>query len=81
MQTSIYSLKKILYDGEAKLINCKTSLGEITILNNHIPLISDLIEGVIKVIDINNKEHYFNIVSGFLEINSLNQVKILVDEA
>lgn len=80
MQTSIYSLKKILYDGEAKLINCKTSLGEITILNNHIPLISDLIEGVIKVIDVNDKEYYFNIASGFLEINSLNQVKILVDE-
>lgn len=80
MQISIYSLKKILYDGEAKLINCRTSLGEITILNNHIPLISDLIEGAIRIIDLNDKEYYFNIASGFLEVNSLNQVKILVDD-
>lgn len=80
MQVSIYSLRKILYDNEAKLINLKNSLGEITILDHHRPYISDLVQGVIKIIDQNNQEHFFNISSGFLEINSLNQVKILVEE-
>jgi F0F1-type ATP synthase epsilon subunit len=80
MQVSIYSFKKILYDGEAKLINLKNSLGEITILDHHRPYISDVVKSIIKIIDQNNQEHFFNISSGFLEINSLNQAKILVEE-
>ncbi|MGB9608815.1 MAG: F0F1 ATP synthase subunit epsilon [Minisyncoccia bacterium] len=80
MQVSIYSLKKILYDDEAKLINLKTSLGEITILDNHRPLISDILPCVLKIVDKNNQEHFFEIGHGFLEVNSLNQVKILIEE-
>lgn len=68
MKLSVYSLKKILFQGEAKAVNCKTSNGEITILDNHRPLISSLREGIIKVIDKNEKEYYIPVSSGFLEI-------------
>ena len=80
MKLSIYSLKKILYQGDAESVNCKTAVGEITILNNHRPLISMLTTGTIKIIDNEKKEHYIPVSSGFVEVNSANQTKLLVDE-
>ena len=79
MKLSIYSLKKILFQGEAKEVNCKTSNGEITILDNHRSLISTLKKGVIKVIDKNEKEHYTPVSSGFLEVGG-NIAKFIVEE-
>jgi len=80
MRVFIYSLEKILYEGEAKSLTAKTSLGEITVLDNHRPLITDILKSVLKVIDLNNKEHYFETFSGFLEVNNSNEVKALIFE-
>jgi F0F1-type ATP synthase epsilon subunit len=80
MRVFVYSLGKILYEGEAKSLTAKTSLGEITVLDNHRPLITDILKSVLKVIDLNNKEHYFEISSGFLEVNNSNEVKALIFE-
>ncbi len=80
MKLSIYSLKNILYQGEVKSFNCKTTTGEITVLNRHKPLISVLTNGVVKVGDINQKDHYFQIAGGFLEIKSTNEARLLVEE-
>jgi F-type H+-transporting ATPase subunit epsilon len=79
MKLGIYSLKKVLYEGEASSVNAKTASGEITILDNHAPLISILKKGVIKIIDGVNKEHYFPIGGGFLEVRS-NDAKLIVEE-
>ena len=80
MKLSIYSLKKILFQGEIKLLNCQTTTGEITVLNNHKPLISVLKTGVVKAQDENNQDHYFQVSSGFLEIKSTNEARLLVEE-
>jgi F0F1-type ATP synthase epsilon subunit len=80
MRVFVYSLEKILYEGEAKSLTAKTSLGEITVLDNHRPLITDILKSVLKVIDLNNKEHYFETSSGFLEVNNSNEVKALIFE-
>ena len=50
MKLSVYSLKQILFQGEAQLLNCKTVMGEITILDNHETLITVLSSGTMKVI-------------------------------
>ena len=81
MRVFVYSLEKILYEGEAKSLTAKTSLGEITVLDNHRPLITDILKSVLKVIDLNNKEHYFETSSGFLEVNNSNEVKALIENA
>ena len=80
MQLGVYSLDKVLYHGEAREVNCRTKSGEITILDHHEPLISVLTKGTMKIIDENQKEFYIPVSSGFLEINSRNQAKILVEE-
>ncbi len=79
MKLSIYSLKKVLYDGDAESVNCKTRIGEITILDNHRPLITELTSGVMKIVDKNKEERYINVSSGFVEIKN-NIGRILVDE-
>ena len=79
MHLGIYSLEKSFYHGEARSVNCKTAMGEVTILNNHQPLISILEKGVIKIIDEENKEHYIETESGFLNVLEGNIVRILID--
>jgi len=79
MKLSIYSLKKILFAGEASLLNCNTVAGEITILDNHENLISVLATGVMRVIDKDKKENFFEIKSGFLEVRKGNEVRCMVE--
>ncbi|MSU60287.1 MAG: F0F1 ATP synthase subunit epsilon [Candidatus Staskawiczbacteria bacterium] len=79
MKLSVYSLKKVLFSGEASLLNCKTIMGEITILDNHETFIGVLTPGVARVVDSNKKEHFFEVTSGFLEVREGNEVRCLVD--
>ena len=79
MQIGVYSLEKILFHGDAMSVNCQTSTGEITILDHHQPLISVLKKGVMKIVDKEQKEHYIEVHSGFLNITKGNQVKVLID--
>lgn len=81
MKVGIYSLKKTLFEGDAISVNVKTTSGEITILDHHRPLISQLAAGTITVTDKNKKEHFVPVASGFLEVDSANHAKFIVDEA
>ena len=80
MKLNIYSLKQVLYHGNAAAVNCKTTSGEITVLDHHRPLISMLPKGVVKVTDVNQKEQYIQIASGFLEVRDTNEMRLLVEE-
>ena len=80
MKLNIYSLKQILYHGEVSAVNCKTANGEITVLDHHRPLISTLPKGVVKVTDTSQKDHYFEVASGFLEVRDSNEMRMLVEE-
>ncbi len=79
MKLSVYSLKKVLFSGEANLLNCKTMVGEITVLDHHETYIGVLKPGVAKVVDANKQEHFFEINSGFLEVRANNEVRCLVN--
>ena len=80
MKVDVYSLKKVLFEGQAKSINCKTISGEITVLDNHRPLISMLREGTITIVDKNKKEHYIPVSTGFLEVQPNSRARLIVDE-
>jgi F0F1-type ATP synthase epsilon subunit len=80
MRVGVYSLQKVLYQGDAESVNCQTAAGEITILDHHRPLISILKKGVMKIIDQEKKEHYIPVSSGFLEVRSGDEAKFLVEE-
>lgn len=79
MKLSIYSLKEVLFQGQAKLLNCKTAVGEITVLDNHEPYIGVMTRGVAKVVDESKKEHFFEVNSGFLQVSKNNEVRCIVE--
>jgi len=81
MKLGVYSLQKVLYQGDAELVNCQTAIGEITILDHHRPIISILKRGVMKIVDQEKKEHYIPVDSGFLEVRAGNEARFLVEEA
>ena len=80
MKLSVYSLKNILFQGSAASLNCKTTLGEITVLDNHETMIAVLVAGLIRIIGDDKKEHGFYIKYGFLEVIPGNEVRCIVEQ-
>ena len=78
MKVGVYSLKQVLYQGEAVSLNCKTKAGEITVLDNHRPLIGILEAGAIKIVDEKGISE-IPVSSGFLEVRMGNDVRCIVD--
>ena len=80
MKLGVYSLKNTCYQGEVKSITCRTSAGEITVLDHHRPLLSVLALGVIKITDTDRREHYVPVASGFLEVMQTNESRCIIDQ-
>jgi F-type H+-transporting ATPase subunit epsilon len=68
MQFSIYTLEKSLFEGEIKSATLPTKAGEITVLDGHIPLISALKQGEVKIIGKDESITRVEINGGFLEV-------------
>lgn len=81
MKLAVFSLKNVIFEGEALSLNCKTDAGDITVLDNHQPLIASLAPGTVSIIDSEKKEEYFPIRSGFIHVQTGNAVRLIVDEA
>ncbi|MEK7607989.1 MAG: F0F1 ATP synthase subunit epsilon [Patescibacteria group bacterium] len=79
MKLEAYALQKILYTGEISSLTCKTAAGEITILDHHKPIISVLAPGTIAITATDGKKSYFEVKSGFLEVQAGNSVRIIAD--
>lgn len=56
MRLSIYSLRETIFEGEATSVSLLTPLGEMTVLDNHIPMVSVVSPGEIRV-TLLNPEH------------------------
>lgn len=76
MKLEIITPEKSLYDGKVKLVQVPGAKGSFEILKNHAPVISTLAPGKIKVISESDKQDFFDIVSGIVEVKS-NQITIL----
>jgi len=81
MKLSIHSLQKTLFEGEVEKIIARTTMGEITVLDGHIPLISSLRGPSLELIDKKGKKDIIGLVSGFLEVRPESEVVILADTA
>lgn len=80
MKLSVYSLKKVLFQGTATLLNCKTAAGELTILDHHHPLIGIITEGIIRINDIEGKEHFLPVKIGLLDVRPENEVRCIIED-
>ena len=75
MEVQIISPDKMLFNGEATLVVVPCTDGQIGILNNHAPLVSSLVKGVVKVKN-EDKEEFYDIPGGVVE-GSSNKVTVL----
>ncbi len=66
------------FSGDAKLLKLPGTNGSFEILNSHAPIISTLGEGEIKLVDNDNKETFYKIKSGVVEVNN-NKVIVLIE--
>lgn len=79
MELQIISLKGIEYQGTIKSLNVRTTSGEITVLDHHLPLITVLTKGRLVIRDTAGKEKTIPTNSGFLEVSAGNRVNALID--
>ncbi len=68
-----------IYSGEADEIIVPTVTGEIGILPNHVPLLTQILPGELRI-KTGEKTQYFAIMGGYLEVAN-NQVNVLGDYA
>ncbi len=80
MFLEIITPDKKIYSGKIKLIKVPGSKGSFEILKNHAPIISTLEKGEIKVIDLSNKESFYNIDGGMLDASN-NNIIVLAEKS
>ena len=71
--------QKKLFEGPAQSVTVPGEEGIMTVLKGHVPLLSSLAKGEIKVIKTDTSEDTFKIDGGFMEVNE-HAVSILLKE-
>ena len=78
MKVQIITPDKTLFEGEAKLVQLPGLDGSFELLKNHAPLISALKKGSVKIKTEAEKEQFFEIRGGVIEVIK-NKVLILAE--
>ena len=80
IKLKIVTPERILLDEEVEQVTLPTQTGEITVLANHIPLISNLVAGEIKYKK-DGQENFFATSSGVIEVRMGNELVVLAETA
>ena len=78
MKLEILTPEKKLFEGEVKSVQVPGKSGRFEMLNNHMPIVSSLNKGSIKITDSNNKTKEIKINSGVIELKN-NSIIILAE--
>ncbi len=77
MKVAIHSIQKTLFDGKAEKVICETPMGQITVLDHHLPLIAEITGPSIAVVQKNGERAEVPLAEGFLEVRPESEVVIL----
>lgn len=77
LQLKIVSLKEVVYNDYVDSVTLPTKAGEITVLPNHVPLISHLSKGAIRA-RFKGQQKSFEFDGGFMEISADNRLTVLL---
>lgn len=80
LQLHIVTPDRMVLQTEADSVTVTTEQGEVTILPNHIPLLSTMVAGEARV-RAGKEDYLFAHSNGFLEVSTGNQVRILAESA
>jgi F-type H+-transporting ATPase subunit epsilon len=80
LDVALVSPERILYTGEADMVICRTTDGEIAFLNGHAPFVGALGIGAVRIKLPDGSEMAAAVHGGFVEVRD-NRVSILSDVA
>ncbi|MBX4191846.1 MAG: ATP synthase F1 subunit epsilon [Candidatus Doudnabacteria bacterium] len=80
MKFKIVTPERIVLETDTESLTLPTTTGEITVLPNHVPLVSQLIAGEIRYKQ-NGKDNFFAVSGGIIEIKKDNEIVVLADTA
>lgn len=80
LSVEVVSPERVLYSGEARVVVCRTTDGEIAFLTDHAPLIGALGIGEVRIGQESGEDQVAAVHGGFVEIRK-NRVVILSDVA
>lgn len=80
LKLKIATPEKVIYENEILQVSIPTMDGEITVLPNHVPLVSVLKAGEMRIVD-KDGEQVMAVSGGFLEVRGQNEIVILADNA
>ena len=81
LKIKLVNPERILFEEEAKSFTVPTVTGEITILPNHVPIVSALADGVAELQRVDGSIEEIAIAGGTLEVEDDNRLIILADMA
>lgn len=80
MKIAVYSITETLFEGDADGLMAETPSGQITVLNEHIPLITTLTGPKLTIVRKNEKPLDLALNGGTLEVRPQSEVVALVEE-
>lgn len=78
MHLSVYGLDKTLFDGSVSKIIARAVTGEITVLENHIPLVTS-VHGPHVTVESEEGRTQIPLQSGILEVQPNSRIVLLLD--
>ncbi|MEK7624083.1 MAG: F0F1 ATP synthase subunit epsilon [Patescibacteria group bacterium] len=76
----IVTPERVIYENDVSQVSIPTTTGEITVLPHHIPLVSVITAGELKIKDASG-EQFLAVAGGFVEVRPNNELVILADNA
>ncbi len=80
LKFQIVTPERTVLSKEVDALTCPTTMGQITVLPNHIPLIASLVPGELIAKNDNQSEH-IAVSGGFVEVRPGNEIVVLADTA
>jgi F-type H+-transporting ATPase subunit epsilon len=80
LKIKIVTPEKVVYENEVFQVSIPTMSGEITVLKNHIPLVSVMKAGELRIKDKSGEVH-LAVSGGFVEVRGNNEIVLLSDYA
>jgi F-type H+-transporting ATPase subunit epsilon len=78
MKIEIITPDKKIFEGEIKSVRVPGTKGSFQVLKDHAPIISTLENGLVRMVDQENKEISYEISGGLIEVKA-NKIILLAD--
>ena len=80
IQLSVITPERTVFDGVVDQVTLPTTEGEITVLPNHLPLVSVLAPGELRL-RVSGQDTPLAVAGGFIEVLPGNRIAVLADDA